>query len=241
MMQAVVLAGGKGERLMPLTAQTPKVMLPIGGKPVLEHTLARIKETGIRDICISVYHQGEKIIEYFKDGAKLSLAIRYARLEALRGSAGDFKDALCKAQGTVLLIYGDNFSGCDLRSLIAAHKSDGRLATIALFNREINPNSGIVGGCVRLDPQNRIQECIEGKGAVTPYVNAGMYVLEPKILEYIPAQGIFDFGRDLFPLLLSKGQRIYGYLMPKDEFLFGIDTIECYQRAQEFYRKISRI
>jgi len=221
---------------MPFTAQIPKVMLPVGDRPVLGHNLLLLKKAGIEEAVITLYHKAEAVRAYFREGSASGVRIRYCQLDTLRGSAGDLKRALDHSPSAFLVMYADNFSNCDLARVCAAHKPDGRAATVVVFDRTKNANSGITGGCVRMDEVGRITEFIEGQGNVTPFVNAGIYVLEPKVLDYIPADTFMDFGRDLFPLLLARGEGIAAYVMPSDEFLFGIDTIECYETTKNFYK-----
>ena len=236
-MKAVLLAGGLGERLRPLTNDKPKVMLPIGRKPVLEHNLILLKKANILDIIITLYYKRDAIIDYFKDGRGLGVNIAYAHQENLLGSAGDVKRINTDFKSSFVVIYGDNFSNCDLKSALEYHRQDKQMATIVFFDRERNPNSQIIGGCLRLEPKtNRILEFIEGEDCLTNYVNAGIYILEPEILNYIPLNTFYDFGKDLFPKLLKEGKVLSGYLMPQNEYLFGIDTVDCYEKTNRFYK-----
>jgi mannose-1-phosphate guanylyltransferase/phosphomannomutase len=237
-MKGIILASGEGSRLRPLTNDCPKVMLKIGERPVLEHNLELLKKSGIKDIIITLYYQPEAVVNYFQDGADFGVKISYLFQEGLRGTAGDVKRIAAGLTSSFVIIYGDNFSNCNLKPVLEEHKKNHRLATIVLFDREKNPNSKIAGGCVRIeDKTHGILEFIEGKGSISNYVNAGIYVLEPRILDYIPANTFYDFGKDLFPQLLIKGEMLFGYPMPENEFVFGIDTIDCYERTKLFFQK----
>jgi len=236
-MTGILLGGGEGVRLRPLTDDRPKVMLPIGDRPVLEHNLRMLQAAKISDIIITLYYRPEAITGYFKDGSRFGVSIRYSRQEDLRGSAGDVKRIRADMTSPFVVVYGDNFSNCSLARVLEYHAGSGGMATVVLFDAEKNPNSRISGGCARLEAgTNRILQFIEGKGSRTRYVNAGIYVLEKEVAGYIPENTAYDFGRDLFPLLVREGKEIYGYLMPEDEYLFGIDTVECYERTTAFYK-----
>jgi mannose-1-phosphate guanylyltransferase/phosphomannomutase len=240
-MKGIILGGGEGTRLKPLTDRCPKVMLKIGEQPVLEHNINLLKNAGIRDILITLYYQPEAVVNYLHEGADFGVKISYLRQPDLLGTAGDLKRAAGKIGSSFVVIYGDNFSNCNLKSVLAEHKRSQRLATLVLFNRQKNPNSNIAGGCVRLEEKlGKILEFREGAGPVTDYINAGIYVLEPQVLNYIPDNVFYDFGKDLFPLLLTKGQMLFGYLLPENEFVFGIDTIDCYERTKLFFQKQSK-
>lgn len=237
-MTGVILAGGKGDRLKPLTDDKPKVMLEIGGRPVIDYNVNLLKEAGISDVIITLYHKSGAVTGYFKDGAGRGIKIAYSLQDALKGTAGDLKSVKREFASAFTLVYGDNFSNCALKTVIGYHSKNKGIATIVLFDRDINPNSGIAGGCVDIDRETgRIRKFTEGKGVLTGYVNAGIYVLDPAILGEIPANTVYDFGRDLFPALIEKGQAIYGYIMPPDEYLFGIDNMECYETTKKFYEK----
>lgn len=236
-MKGILLAGGRGERLSPLTDEVPKVMLPIAGKPVLEYSLRMFLDAGFSEIIVAVYHKSEVIIEYLKrqyPGAPIAI---HKQCQLL-GSAGDFKSIPVKFDSTFVVAYADNFSNCRLGPALDFHKAKAAMATVVLFDRSKNPNSAIAGGCVRLQKDGcRLAEFIEGQGALTDCINAGIYVCQPEILQYIPDNAFSDFGKDIFPLMLQRGENICGYIMPEDEFVFGIDTPDCYARAQEFYRQ----
>lgn len=241
MMKGFLLASGEGKRLGGLVFDKPKVMIGIGGRPILEYNLNILKDAGIRDIIMNLFHKKKSIIDYFKDGKDFNVNITYSHEDRLYGTAGGVKRAQSLLTSTFVVIYGDNFSNCNLRPVLEYHRLQKAIATVVLFNKQINQNSGIVGGCVRIDNYNNaILEFIEGKGNVTDYVNAGIYVLEPAVLGFIPDDTFYDFGNDVFPLLLSKGKTILGYLMPENEYLFGIDNIECYKKTKDFFENKSK-
>lgn len=236
-MKAMILAAGLGTRLRPLTKNLPKQMLPLAGKPLLEYTIEWLGRHGIKDIVINLYHCPEAIVNYFGPGTRWEVNITYAPEKQLWGTAGAVKRmAWYLKDGPFLVIYGDNLSTCDLSCLCQFHQSHRRsrrarqgLGTIALHYRE-NPTSS---GIVQLDENQRIIRFLEkpeGARVFSHLVNAGIYILEPEVLDYIPPGQFYDFGHDLFPRLLAEGQTLYGYMMA--EYILGVDTIESYLQAQ---------
>jgi len=242
--KAIILAAGKSTRLRPFTNHKPKVMLEIDGKPILEYNLNIAKKARVRDIYINLYHAAENIRDYFGSGTKFGVNINYSREKNILGSAGAVKKIakdFPRFKETFFVVYGDNFTNCNLSKLLKAHKKNKGIATIAIFDRTKNKNSGIAGGRVLYDKKTfKIKSFRETSSAESNFVNAGIYVAEPEILKYIPKDKFYDFGKDLFPLLIKKRIDIYAYLMPKNEYVFGIDTVECYKKAQNFWAGIKK-
>ncbi len=237
-MKAMILAAGEGTRLRPLTDTISKVMVEIGGKPLLEHNINLAKSYGIRDLVINVYYQPNKIVDYFQDGNQFGVHIDYSKEKELLGSAGGVKNVEEKLTEPFFLLYGDNFTNCNLASLLLAHQKSKAICTIALFDIKKNKNSGIAGGRVLINEDHSVRQFIEGGAAISDLVNAGVYVLDPKIFKYIPTGQKYDFGKDLFPQLLQNGITINTYQLGDKEYVFGCDTIECYEKTQTFFKKI---
>jgi NDP-sugar pyrophosphorylase family protein len=227
-MKAMILAAGNGNRLRPLTDNIPKPMVPLHGKPLVEYTVEWLKRYGISDIAMNLHYYFEVIVDYFGDGSKWIVDITYSREEELLGTAGAIKRLEWFFDDAFLVIYGDNLSDCNISKLADFHHSKGGIGTIVLFRREDTSASGIA----QLDDDARIVKFLEKPSSIESFsklVNAGIYILKPSILEYIPDDQPFDFGRQLFPLLLSKGEKLYGYVMSEEEHLYWADTIESYQ------------
>lgn len=223
-MKAMLLAAGEGSRLRPLTDEVPKPMVPIAGRPILEHNVRLLARHGVRDITINLHHKGDVIRRHFGDGAAWGVSIRYVEEPSLLGTAGGVKNALRDVDGTFLVAYGDNLSTIDLTRMLRAHRERGAAATMALFHREHVLASGIVG----LDEQDRVTRFLEKPKpdqVFSHWVNAGYLALEPSVLARIPA-GVSDFGRDVLPGL----DGLYGYRMGPDEGLWWIDTHDDYHR-----------
>ncbi len=224
-MKALILAAGLGSRLK--LENIPKPMYEINGKPILEHNILLLKKHGILNICITLHYMGDVIKTYFGDGKKWGVNIQYSDEKELLGTSGALKNiSWFIDKEPFLVIYGDNYTDINISEMIKFHKSAESIATIALFDPKKSLNSGIAGGVVILDKNNNIQSFIEGKGdKVNGYVNAGVYVLESKILDMIPNRFPSDFGKDIFPKLLNEGFLLRGYIT--SSFVLAIDTKEA--------------
>jgi len=230
--KAMVLAAGQGTRLRPLTERVPKCMVPLAGKPLLEHTIAWLRKYGVTDLIINLHHLPHMVRDYFGDGHKWEVKITYSVEEEALGTAGDVKKVAWFFDGPFFVWYGDNLSTCRLDQLWEFHRAKGGIATIALHYREDPTASGIVG----LDEGDRITRFLEKPRpyqVFSHWVSAGIFVLEPQVFEAIPPEGVSDFGRDVFPALLTEGAALYGYRVLGDEGLWWIDTpqdLECVRR-----------
>ncbi len=204
-MKAMILAAGKSTRLRPFTDNKSKIMMEIGGKPILEYNLDIVKKAGIKDIYINLHHAPENITNYFGQGKRFGVNIIYSKEKNILGSAGAIKKIEKEFKETFFVVYGDNFTNCNLKKLLEFHKKNKGIITIAIFDRTKNKNSGIAGGRVVYNKKTfKIKSFREGSNNKILFVNAGIYVLEPEILKYIPKNKFYDFGKDLFPLLLKK-------------------------------------
>ena len=246
-MKAMLLAAGKGTRLYPLTASLPKPMLPVGGKPILEHNLALLARHGFTDVVINLHYWPEVITGHFGDGSRWGVNITYSFERELLGTAGAVKNVESRFQETFLVMYGDNLSRCDLTELWEYHRFPGRgvqlnaptrktmdhrrkggIGTVTVFEIDDPIHSGLVD----VAEDGRIRRFVEKPSSAEIFgntVNAGIYVLEPRVLGYIPAGAFCDFARDVFPRLLNEGEALYAY--HTEEPVAGLDTGEMYQRA----------
>jgi NDP-sugar pyrophosphorylase family protein len=211
-------------------------MVPVAGKPALEHTIEWLKRFGIRELVINLHYLPEVVQGYFEDGSRWNVHITYSFEPQIMGTAGALRLAHSRTashfEEPFILWYGDNLSTCNIDQLIALHQAKSALATIALFHRQDVTHSGIVG----LDMSNRITRFLEKprvEQVFSHWVNAGIYVLDPAILSAIPPDCPSDFGRDVFPALLASHRPLCGYCMGKDESLWWIDTPQDLQRVQQ--------
>jgi NDP-sugar pyrophosphorylase family protein len=204
MMRAVVLAGGKGTRLVPYTKILPKPLMPIGDMPILEVILLQMKEEGITDVTLTVGHLSHLLKAFFQDGSSLGLRIDYSYEEKPLGTAGPIS-MIGGLNSTFLVMNGDVLTKLRLRELVKFHKEQGAIATIAAHHRQNRIDLGVIiknGDC-------RIADYIEKP--VTDYlVSMGIYIFEPEVLKYIPRGEYLDFP-DLVKILINSKEKVVGY------------------------------
>ncbi len=228
-MKAVIMAGGQGTRLKAVTGDAPKPMAPLLGRPMMEHIILLLKKHGITDICAAVKYRAEDIRSYFGDGSRLGVNLQYrVETEAL-GTAGGVKNCadFC-GDGDTLVISGDAACDFDLSRLAARHESGGAAVTLALY-RCPEPLSY---GLTVTDPDGAVRAFVEkprwGR-VVTDLVNTGIYVLSPRALKFVPEGKPFDFAKDLFPLLLSRGETLLG--LPMEGYWCDVGTPLSYYKC----------
>jgi mannose-1-phosphate guanylyltransferase/phosphomannomutase len=212
-MKAVIMAGGFGTRLRPLTANMPKPMVPMAGKPVMEYIIKLLKRHNIDDIISILFFQSEQIEAYFGNGNKWDVKMSYVKAEADFGTAGAVKIAQKFLDDPFIIISGDVLTDFDLSAAINFHKERKARATIVLTRVE-NPLSY---GIVIINKTGKITRFLEKPGwgqVFSDTVNTGIYILQPEILDLIPSRTEFDFSKDLYPLMLKKKMPLYGYVAP---------------------------
>jgi mannose-1-phosphate guanylyltransferase/phosphomannomutase len=227
-MKAVVMAGGEGTRLRPLTSNQPKPMVPVVGKPCMEHILELLREHGFEDVIVTVAFLPQAIRSYFGDGESLGLRVEYSVEESPLGTAGSVRLAGDKLDETFLVISGDALCDFDLTKLIEFHRKREAAVTIALKSVE-NP---LEFGIVVTDSEGRVERFLEKPSwsqVFSDTINTGVYVLEPEVLRHIPTDRPFDFSKELFPLLLEMGRPIYGLAM--DGYWQDIGNLDQYRQA----------
>lgn len=245
-MKAMILAAGKGTRLLPLTKNLPKCLMPLAGQTLIDWQLSWLKKHGVTECVINLHHLPEQVRVHCGDGAAFGLHLEYSFEPELLGTAGAVqKVAEFFADAPFFVIYGDNFSQWDLGRLKASNQfpqfqraaDSGReaLGVMAVHWREDVTHSGMV----ETDAADRILRYLEKPRAdavTSHWVNAGFYYLHPKVLDYIPAGEFCDFSYHVFPAMLQAGEALYAAKM--DEPIIGIDTIEAYQRADEYAKTL---
>lgn len=223
-MKAVILAGGEGTRLRPLTLALPKVMFPVINIPFLEHMVLYLKCHEIREIVLALGFMPQTIENYFGDGSRWGVRVSYGLEKAPLGTAGAVKNVSSLLTETFLVFNGDIFTDLDLQAMIACHREKKARGTIALTPMEDPSRFGVV----ETDLQGRVlafKEKPHPEAIVSRNINAGVYVLEPEVLDYIPA-GHFMFERGLFPLLLERREALWGY--PFSGYWVDMGTPEHY-------------
>jgi mannose-1-phosphate guanylyltransferase/phosphomannomutase len=226
--KAVVMAGGEGTRLRPLTSNQPKPMVPIVGKPCMEHILELLREHGFEDVIVTVAFLPQAIRSYFGDGASLGLNLQYSVEESPLGTAGSVRLASDALDDTFLVISGDALCDIDLRQIVDFHKEKGAAVTIGLKSVE-NP---LEFGIVVTDEDGKVERFLEKPSwgqVFSDTINTGIYVLEPEVLTHVPADGPYDFSKELFPLLLEMGRPIYGYVC--EGYWQDIGNLDQYRQA----------
>jgi mannose-1-phosphate guanylyltransferase len=224
-MKAIILAGGLGTRLRPLTDNTPKPLLPIKGKPIIEHAVNNFKKHGIKDIILSVGYRADRIKEYFGDGSEFGVNISYCIEDEPLGTGGAIKKAAENINKTFIAINGDNLSDANWTEIIQAHKKNNAKITLGLYPVEDVTKFGIA----RLEGE-KILEFIEKPSveeAPSNLNNAGLYVMEPDVLDILP-QGKSSIERDCFEKLSPKGI-VYAY--KHESQWFPTDDLEKYKKA----------
>lgn len=229
--RAIILAGGKGTRMRPLTYEMPKSMIPLKGKPLIQHLIELCRKYEIREIILSTGYLGEKIRAHFGDGSHLGVEIKYVEEKEEMGTAGPLNLAKQYLKGPFLMFNGDVLSDIDLADIIRFHSEQNAIATIALTQVEDTSSFGVA----RLKG-HRIVGFIEKpkSGEDGKLINAGVYVLEPEVLKYIPP-GKAMMERDVFPILAQEG-KLFGY--PFDGQWFDTGTPEAYERAIKNWKGI---
>ncbi len=211
-MKAVVMAGGEGNRLRPLTSNQPKPMVPVVGKPCMEHILELLREHGLNEVIVTVAFLPQAIRSYFGEGETLGMHIGYSVEESPLGTAGSVRLTAKQLDETFLVISGDALCDVDLSALVAFHKERGAAVTIGLKSVE-NP---LEFGIVVTDEEGRVERFLEKPSwgqVFSDTINTGIYVMEPEVLKHVPGDRPYDFSKELFPYLLEMGRPIYGHVM----------------------------
>jgi mannose-1-phosphate guanylyltransferase/phosphomannomutase len=228
--KAVVMAGGEGTRLRPMTANQPKPLLPVVNKPIMEHVLRLLQRHGFTETVVTVQFLAALVRNYFGDGEEIGMALSYATEEMPLGTAGSVKNAQDALRDErFLVISGDALTDIDLTELVRFHKENGALVTIAL-KRVPNP---LEFGIIIIDDDGRVQRFLEKPtwGQVfSDTANTGIYVMEPEVLDHVAAGEPVDWSGDVFPKLLAEGAPLYGYIA--DGYWEDVGTHESYLKAQ---------
>lgn len=230
-MRAMVLAAGEGTRLHPLTYNFPKPMFSILNRPVLEYTFKLLKKYGINEVIVNVHHCADTIKDYFENGERWGIKISYSFEKELLGTAGGVKKAEDFFDDTFLVMSGDGLTDVNLKDLIDFHFRKKSAVTIGLKRVETKFEYGIV----LVNKDGRIKKFIEKPSwgdVFANTVNTGIYVIEKRILKYIPRNKFYDFGHNLWPKLLKRKEKIYGYVFPDENYWCDIGNLKEYRNAQ---------
>jgi mannose-1-phosphate guanylyltransferase len=235
-MKAIIVAGGRGERLRPLTDKIPKPMVTIGGKPLLEHTIELLKQNGIQEFVLAVRYLPEVIEEYFGDGKKFGVKISYIHenLDMPMGTAGAILAAQKNIDGDFLVTYADILRDLDIKKMIELHSKNQSIATIHTYKHSGNNYKSFL----EFDKENvlinftELPKSMKLEGGFK-WSNGSLYIFKSSIFKYIKPGD--DFSHDVFPLLLKSGEKIS--VFPGEGYFLDIGTKESLEEAQKHFEK----
>ncbi len=225
-MKAFVLCGGQGTRLRPYTYSIPKPMLKLGRKPILQYVVENLRLNGFTDLVFTVGYKKEKIMDYFGDGNKFGVKIKYAVEEEPKNTAGSIVDFKGKMKDDFLVVMGDHITDINLRKMMDEHKKSKAIATIALTKHEMQLEYGIVG----LE-KSEITEFTE-KPRYDFYINTAIYAFGQEIFNFIKERE--DFAKHVFPRLIAAKKKINPYMF--DEYWVDVGRVSDYERLNEFIK-----
>jgi mannose-1-phosphate guanylyltransferase/phosphomannomutase len=227
-MKAVIMAGGEGTRLRPLTCNRPKPMVPIVNKPVMEHIIELLKKYDLTDIAVTLQYMPDLVKDYFEDGKEFGVNLRYYIEQVPLGTAGSVKNAEDFLDDTFIVISGDALTDIDIKKAIDFHHSKNSVATLVLKKVDIPLDYGVVV----TDEQGRIDRFLEKPSwgeVFSDTANTGIYILSPEVLTYFKKNEMFDFAKDLFPILMKKKMPMYGYVT--DGYWCDIGDLRAYVQS----------
>ena len=225
-MKAVIIAGGAGTRLRPLTYVVPKCMLPVGGKPLLERTVKYLRTYGFSDFVVCVAYLKKQIIDAFGDGSDLGVKIQYAEAEGPLGTAGQLKTAEKYIDDDFLALNGDVVTSLNVTRLLTTHKERDGTGVIALKKYEVR----IPYGYVTTEHTSLIKNFSE-KPTLQFLANAGFYVFKKKIFDYIPSRKVCSLETEVFPEMIKKGEKIYSYY--EDAYWNDVGTMVDFEKVND--------
>lgn len=227
-MKAVIMAGGEGTRLRPLTCNRPKPMVPVVNKPVMEHIIDLLKRHNLTDIAVTLQYMPELIKEYFHDGNEFGVSLRYYIEQTPLGTAGSVKNAEEFLNDTFVVISGDALTDIDLNKAVEFHQQKGSVATLILKKVDVPLEYGVVV----TDEEGRITRFLEKPSwgeVFSDTVNTGIYILSPEVLGYFNKNEMFDFSKDLFPILLKEKKPMFGFVT--DDYWCDIGDLRAYSQV----------
>jgi dTDP-glucose pyrophosphorylase/CBS domain-containing protein len=222
-LQALIMAGGFGTRLRPLTDDLPKPMLPVGGRPLLEHMIEHLRDSGVRRVGVATHYQSEKITDYFGNGEGFGVDLRYVPEDRPLGTAGALS-LLEDLDSPLLVINGDILTRINIRAMLEYHREHGADLTVAVREYDVQVPFGVV------DCQGAEIKAVNEKPIYKFFVNGGIYLLEPRVNRFVPSDQTFNMT-DLIKRLLDEGRSVVGF--PVMEYWLDIGRIADYEKAQE--------
>ena len=226
-MKAVILVGGEGTRLRPLTCNIPKPMVPVVNRPFLEHTFSYLKRHNIDEVILAMGYLPHRIKEHFSDGKDYGIKLTYEVEDSPMGTGGAVKRLERQLDDTFVVMNGDVYTDLDITEMLETHKEKKSVCTIAMVPVEDPTKYGVI----ETSPANKIRKFTEKPGwdsVTSNNINAGTYIMEPKVLEEIPSSTFHMFEQGLFPKLLLGGESLYGF--PLKGYWIDMGTVESYMK-----------
>lgn len=228
-MKGIILAGGQGTRLRPMTKYCPKPMMPILNKPVMEYTIQLLKQYDITEIAVLIQYKGDMIQSYFGNGEKYGVNLYYFEDRPPLGTAGSVKAAETFIDETCIVISGDVLTNVNIEEAFSFHKNFNKTLTIIMKEEKITRDFG----AIITSSTGKIINFVEKPKWEMPsnYVNTGMYIIDPQLCDFIEAGKFRDFGNDIIPSLLYNGEDVYGYVTT--DYWLDIGTLSLYIKGRE--------
>lgn len=226
-MKAIILCGGEGTRLRPYTYTVPKPMLWLGNRHILEYMIEHLKNSGITEIYLSVGYLKEQIIDHFGDGKDFGVDIEYLVENSPLSTAGALHPHKGKFKEPFLVFMGDHVTNIDVGKFISAHKKSGAIATIAVKKQKLSIEYGVIDSS-----DEKVVDDFREKPVMNYLINTGMYVLEPKVFEYINAKE--DFAKNVFPRMLKAKEKIAIHKFGRGYWI-DIGRVRDYERMRELF------
>ena len=247
-MKAIILAAGEGTRMRPLTLTTPKPLIKIAGKPMIEYLIDLLRLHGVKEIGINLFYKGDNIKAYLGNGVKLRVKIKYLQEDQLTGTAGGVKKVakLLQVNEPFFVISSDMMVNFNLTDIYNFHKKSRGIATISCYWRpteKILNKSGVVifePGTKKIN--NFIEKPKTSKEVISNWVNSSVYVFNPKIVNYIPdkinGSTTVDLPKDIFPILMNKNESLFAFSIDKNKYYqMGVDTPDRISTVEEDIKK----
>lgn len=227
----IILCGGKGLRMRPLTLTKPKPLLVVGDKTVLEYIIANLKKNGIEKIILTVGYLREKIMRYFKDGKKFGITIEYLEEKEEQNTAGSILPLKGKINAYFVVMMGDQITNIDLNKMMKFHEENKGIATIAVKKKQFPLEYGII------EAEGNVVVGFKEKPVLENYINTAIYIFSPRILEFIKEKE--DFAKDVFPRLLKEKEKIVIY--PMEEEWIDIGRIKDYEELKKNPQRVEHM
>jgi mannose-1-phosphate guanylyltransferase/phosphomannomutase len=235
-MKAIIVAGGRGERLRPITDKIPKPMVEVRGKTILEHTIDLLKNNGISDLIMALCYLPEVIVDYFGNGKKFGVNIKYTFEDPNYplGSAGAIRESEKFIDNDFIVTYADILRKLDVKEMIKYHQKNNLTATINVYKRygsdpksmiTINANNSVVNFIERPAPDEIKDDFV--------FANASFYIFKKKIFNFIRKDAPVDFGKDVFPLMIKNHEPINAF--ESDDYFIDIGNLEKLEKARETF------